>query len=246
MALQTINRTVQSPKGTKMHLPYDLVLLPALNEEEGIGHTIVELKKWVHNPQILVVDGKSLDRTVHIAKSLGAKAVFQEGVGKGDAVGFGLRHSDSDYRYVVLTDADYTYPAEFIPRMVEILDEQPDVGMVCGNRFNSHLHREAMHDINYIGNRLLAIAQSLFNGVSMRDPLSGLRVIRWEILKDWRPKSDGFDIEVEMNNYVKKRGYRIMEIEIPYRRRLGEKKLKFSHGFRILKRIISEKYGTLN
>ena len=161
-------------------------------------------------------------------------------IGKGDAIDFALRHSDSDYRYVVLTDADYTYPAAFVPQMVKILDEHPDVGMVSGNRFNSHLHKEAMHDTNYIGNQILAFAQSMLNGVTMRDPLTGLRVIRWEILKDWRPKSDGFDIEVEMNRFVRKKGYRIVEIEIPYRQRLGDKKLRLSHGFTILKRIISE------
>ena len=241
MAQQNVNPIFLSIAGKELHSPIDLVLMPALNEEEGIGHTIIELKKWLHNPHILVVDGKSRDRTVHIAKKLGANVVFQSGIGKGDAIDFALRQSDSDYRYIVLTDADYTYPAEFVPQMVKILDEHPDVGMVSGNRFNSHLHKEAMADTNYIGNRLLAIAGSILNGVSMRDPLTGLRVIRWEILKDWRPKSDGFDIEVEMNRAVRKKGYRIVEIEIPYRHRLGDKKLRLSHGFTILKRIIAER-----
>jgi dolichol-phosphate mannosyltransferase len=240
LTLRNTIPAVHAITGRKMHSSLDLVLMPALNEEEGIGDTIIELKKYLHNPQILVIDGKSRDRTVHIAKNLGADVVFQSGIGKGDAIDFALRHSDSDYRYVVLTDADYTYPAAFVPQMVKILDEHPDVGMVSGNRFNSHLHKEAMHDTNYIGNQFLAFAQSMLNGVTMRDPLTGLRVIRWEILKDWRPKSDGFDIEVEMNRFVRKKGYRIVEIEIPYRRRLGDKKLRLSHGFTILKRIISE------
>jgi dolichol-phosphate mannosyltransferase len=218
-----------------------LVLVPALNEEEGIGLTIAELKKWVYNPRILVVDGKSKDDTVHIAKSLGADVVFQTGIGKGDAIDCALRGLSSDFRYIVFTDADYTYPAEFVPQMVEILDRNPDVGMVIGNRFNSHLHREAMHDANYIGNRLLAFAQAMLNGVALRDPLTGLRVVRWEILKHWRPKSDGFDVEVELNRYVKQQGYRIVEEEIPYRRRVGEKKLRLSQGFSILKRIIQER-----
>jgi len=152
--------------------------MPALNEEKGIADTIIELKKHMRNPQILVVDGKSQDRTVHIAKHLGANIIYQTGKGKGDAIDFALRNSNKDYRYLVLTDADYTYPAEFVPQMTKILDEHPDVGMVSGNRFNSHLHREAMHDTNYLGNRLLAIAQSILNGVKMRDPLTGLRVIR--------------------------------------------------------------------
>ena len=43
--------------------PSTQVLIAALNEEEGIGHTISELNKILKNPRILVVDGKSTDRT---------------------------------------------------------------------------------------------------------------------------------------------------------------------------------------
>lgn len=214
--------------------------MPALNEQEGIRHTLIDLKTWLHNPRILVVDGKSRDQTVHVAKNLGANVISQSGIGKGDAIDYALKHLNSDYRYVILTDADYTYPAKYIPQMIKILNEHPDVGMVSGNRFNSHLHKEAMHDTNYLGNRLLAIAQSIINGVTMRDPLTGLRAIRWELLKNWRPKSDGFDIEVEMNHHIKEQGYRIIETEIPYRRRMGEKILRLTHGFTIMKRIVSQ------
>jgi dolichol-phosphate mannosyltransferase len=74
----------------------------------------------------------------------------------------------------------------------------------------------------------------------MRDPLTGLRVIRGEILRNWKPKSKGFDIEVELNHQVERKGYGIVEVDIPYRRRLGEKKLKLRHGATIVKRIMLE------
>ena len=53
-------------------------------------------------------------------------------------------------------------------------------------------------------------------------------------------KSKGFDIEVELNHMVERRGYTIREIPIRYRARLGEKKLNVSHGATILKRILLE------
>ena len=92
----------------------------------------------------------------------------------------------------------------------------------------------------YVGNRLLALTHNLLNGVDMRDPLTGLRVVRWEIVSDWRPKSKGFDVEVELNHFVEKKGFGIKEIPIHYRHRLGEKKLKLRHGFTILRRILAE------
>jgi hypothetical protein len=97
-----------------------------------------------------------------------------------------------------------------------------------------------MHGLFYFGNRLLAFTHNMLNGVALRDPLTGLRVVRREILKDWVPKSKGFDIEVELNHHVERRGYDIKEISIPYRSRLGEKKLKLRHGLTIVKRIMEE------
>ena len=92
----------------------------------------------------------------------------------------------------------------------------------------------------YMGNRMLAFIHNMMNGVSLRDPLTGLRVVRWEIMKAWMPRSRGFDIEVELNHFVENKGFSIKEIPIHYRARLGEKKLKLRHGFAILGRIVAE------
>jgi len=70
--------------------------------------------------------------------------------------------------------------------------------------------------------------------------LTGLRVIRAEILKDWAVKSQGFDIEVELNRFVERKGYTTIEVPIKYRTRIGEKKLKAKHGATILRRILQE------
>jgi hypothetical protein len=47
-------------------------------------------------------------------------------------------------------------------------------------------------------------------------------------------------LEVEMNHRVEKKGFRVEEVPIHYRARLGAKKLKLTHGFAILKRIVLE------
>lgn len=218
-----------------------LVIVAALNEEDGIGPTLTEVREFLDKPFLLVVDGRSTDRTAEVVREIDAQVVVQKGSGKGDAIATAIQHAKSlDIRYVVFTDADYTYPAEYLRSMIRILDENPNVGMVCGNRFNSHFHLTEMHDIFYFGNRMLASVHNLFNGVDLRDPLTGLRVIRWEILRSWKPKSKGFDVEVELNHLVERKGFNISEIPIHYRRRLGKKKLKFKHGFIILMRILKE------
>jgi dolichol-phosphate hexosyltransferase len=215
------------------------VIIAALNEEEGIGLTIAELKKNM-DACIVVVDGHSLDRTVEVAKEFGVDVCFQDGLGKGNAISSALKCLEPNVAYIVLTDADYTYPAEYLPKMIEILDKSPDVGMVCGNRFGEEVDRNALRSRFYLGNRLLAFTHSLLNGVSLEDPLTGLRVIRAEILKGWVAKSDGFDIEVELNSLVERKGFETVEVPIKYRERLGKKKLQVKHGFTILRRILHE------
>jgi glycosyltransferase involved in cell wall biosynthesis len=221
--------------------PSAVVLVATLNEEQGIGPTLSEIGFFVDKPFLVVADGRSTDGTAKIAESMGARVIFQKGSGKGDAIATALEHVRMlDAKYIIFIDADFTYPAEYLPTMIEILEKNPEVGMVCGNRFNSHFHLKAMHNIFYLGNRLLAFTHNLLNGIDMRDPLTGLRVIRWEILKDWRPKSKSFDLEVELNHFVERKGFGIVEIPIHYRHRLGEKKLKLRHGITILRRILKE------
>jgi glycosyltransferase involved in cell wall biosynthesis len=227
-------------KKEKQNAPSTQVLIAAINEEEGIGHTIAELNKTLGNPRILVVDGRSKDKTVEVAKELGAQVVVQDGLGKGDALASAIKVADFTADYVVITDADYTYPAEYIPEMIRVLEENPDIGMVCGNRFSGYLNLKGLNGFFYLGNRVIAFTHNFLNGVALTDPLTGLRLVRASILKDWKVKSKGFDVEVELNHRVEREGFGIAEVPIQYRERLGEKKLGFRHSVEIFRRIMSE------
>jgi dolichol-phosphate hexosyltransferase len=216
------------------------VIIAALNEEEGIGLTVAELIDSLGSPHVLVVDGRSTDQTVEVAKKMGAETVLQDGLGKGDAIAKAIAKIDQTVDYVVLTDADYTYPAQYIPEMIRILEKAPDVGMVCGNRFNGYQEKSFQSSIFYLGNRFIAFIHNLLNGVALDDPLTGLRVVRAGILRNWKVKSKGFDVEVELNHHVEREGFGIVEVPISYRERLGQKKLGVKNGAEILKRIMLE------
>jgi len=216
--------------------------IAALNEEEGVGATISELTENINLRRILVIDGHSVDRTVEVAKDHGADIIFQDGKGKGDALAKAIESMDENVKYVVITDADFTYPATNVPEMINILEDMPDVGMVCGNRFSKKAEGKAFQSRFSFGNKALAFAHSALNGVDLQDPLTGLRVIRADILRRWVVKSKGFDVEVELNHQVAKQGFKTVEVPIEYRERLGEKKLKMKHGVTILKRIMYESF----
>jgi len=238
-----LNREEQQLENGKMQSNQTTqVIIAALNEEEGIGLTIAEMMDTLDNAKVLVVDGNSSDRTTEIATNLGATVAFQDGKGKGNALVKGLQNIDSEAEYVVITDADYTYPAESVPEMIKLLKENPEVGMVSGNRLNSTLQPQALHRVFHFGNVLIAYAYNLMSGIQLKDPLTGLRVVRADLLRGWKIKSKGFDIEVELNRYVERKGYGIVEIPIKYRERLGEKKLGLKNGFEIFRRILIETF----
>ena len=53
------------------------------------------MQKVLKNPYLVVVDGNSVDRTIEIAKNMGADVMLQEGKGKGDAMFQGFRQLSS-------------------------------------------------------------------------------------------------------------------------------------------------------
>ena len=216
-----------------------VVVIPTLNEEWGLGPTIKEINHYLQKPPILVVDGRSKDTTIQVAENLGAKVIFQKGLGKGDAIAAAIENfKGKELKYLILIDADFTYPAVYFDKMLKILREDSQVGMVCGNRLKSKVQFADSSNKFRIGNKILSYVHSSLNQVNLEDPLTGLRVVRWSIVKDWTPKSKGFDIEVELNYFVKNSGFNIVEIPIDYRCRIGKKKLGVRHGLTILKRII--------
>ena len=216
------------------------VIIAAYNEEQGIGLTIHEIIEEISDPHIVVVDGNSSDKTSKLAKNLGADVITQKGEGKGSAILQGLNHINEKFSYVAFIDADYTYPANYIKKMILIIKNNPKVGMVLGNRFSPKYEIESDRNQFYLGNKILALIQNVFYNSNLVDPLTGLRVIRFELVNGWKPKSKGFGIEVELNYFIEQLGFKIVETPIIYRKRVGKKKLGFKHGFEIFARIVIE------
>ena len=80
-----------------------VILLPARDEEDGIGEVIDriptdEINSLGYSPRIVVADGKSSDSTREIAVSKGAEVVIQNGsIGKGNGVREALQEIYNDH-----------------------------------------------------------------------------------------------------------------------------------------------------
>ncbi|WP_244204469.1 glycosyltransferase, partial [Streptomyces africanus] len=110
------------------------VLVPAYNEEAGIGSTLRSLLDSTHEQlQVVVIDDGSSDRTADIAENTGdprVEVVRQPNSGKAAALNTGLAHAR--YDIVVMVDADTVFEPDAIERIVQPL-AHPAVGAVSGN-----------------------------------------------------------------------------------------------------------------
>ena len=122
-----------SLKGLVMRQPDICIILPALNEEPTIGKVIDEIPKQAleregHQVEVLVVDNNSSDRTRQVAEEKGARVITESRRGKGRAVRTALESVKADF--VLMLDADYTYPATYIPEMLNFLKQDYSVVIV--------------------------------------------------------------------------------------------------------------------
>ena len=80
------------------------VLVPARNEEERIAATVTALKGDFPEAEVIVVDGRSEDRTAELAEAAGAWVLHIERLGKGEALSAGERAAPPGP--LLLADAD--------------------------------------------------------------------------------------------------------------------------------------------
>ncbi len=203
------------------------IVIPALNERDGIEKTIEaipkgELERMGYEVQILVVDNGSHDGTGELARQAGAEIVVEPRRGYGRAFKTGFAYATGDI--IATADADATYPVDDIPKLVENL-EQEGLDFITTNRF-ALMEKGAMSFQNRVGNTILSLAVKLLFWLNMRDPESGMWVFRKSILDKSRLGSDlwPFSHELKLEAcYFNK--CRWKEVPIRYKARFGESKL---------------------
>lgn len=100
------------------------VVIPALNEAETVGDVITLASRYSND--ILVVNGHSWDNTVSIAHTLGARVIFDNKKGKGDAIRTAIPHIEREI--TVFIDADGSHEPGDIPKLVHSHEYKRKIG----------------------------------------------------------------------------------------------------------------------
>jgi hypothetical protein len=236
-----VRSVTESPLGTATTLAPDAagevevsVVIPCLNEEDAIVSVIEAARAGLSEAgltgEIVVADNGSDDASAELARAAGARVVHEPRRGYGSAYLAGLAAARGTY--IVMTDADGTYPIESLGVFVSRLRDGAD--MVVGNRFGGTIHAGAMPWSNrYIGNPILSGMLNLLFRSGVRDAHCGLRALRRDALPKLGLSATGMEFASEMVIKAGKRRMRIDEVPIDYRPRIGESKLaRVSDGWR--------------
>jgi glycosyltransferase involved in cell wall biosynthesis len=210
------------------------VVIPCLNEEAAVGAVVDQALTGIaatgRSGEVIVVDNGSSDRSAEIAAAHGATVVSEPRRGYGSAYLAGLAHARG--KYIVMGDADETYPLHELSRFVEALDAGDD--LVVGSRFEGRIHRDAMPWTNrWIGNPILTGLLNVLFRVRVSDAHCGMRALRREALPALDLHSTGMEFASEMVFKAYRRGLSVSDLPIDYFPRTGESKLsRFSDAWR--------------
>ena len=196
-----------------------VVVLPAYNAERTLEQTYREIPLDLVD-EVVLVDDRSADDTLAVAKALGIRQVIQHDANRGyggnqktcydTALALGAE-------IVVMLHPDYQYTPKLVRAMVGVLAE--DVyDVVLGSRIlgNGAL-QGGMPVYKYVANRALTAFENIVTGQKLSEYHTGFRAYRRRVLEaiPYDRNSDDFIFDNQFLVQAHALGFRIAELTCP-------------------------------
>lgn len=199
------------------------VLIPAYNEEGALRSTveaILSCARFAAEFEVIVIDDGSTDRTAEVAAGLPVTLVRHPvNRGYGSSLMTGMRRARHDW--ILIADADGTYPLEDIPRL---LAETKEADMVVGARTGSEVHVPLLRRP---GKWIITRLAEYLSHTHIPDLNSGFRVFRKEAaLRFLSLYPEGFSFTTTITLAFMTNGYHVVFVPIDYRKRVGKSSIK--------------------
>lgn len=215
------------------------VVIPVKNEAANLPHVFGTIPAWI--TEVVLVDGRSSDDTVQVARRLrpDVKVVTQTGRGKGDALLAGFAACTGDI--IVAMDGDGSTHGNEIIQFVSALATGAD--FVKGSRFASGGGSADITRRRRYGNRALLALVNRIYGTRYSDLCYGFNAFWRRHLVALAVDCDGFEVEALMNIRAAKAGLRIHEVpSYEHQRLYGASNLRaVRDGLRVLRVILRER-----
>ncbi len=203
------------------------VVIPAFNEGDHVAGQVRAVQEvlagsgWLH--EIIVVDDGSTDGTAAEADATGAHVLSRSrNHGYGAALKLGI--SRAKYDWILITDADGTYPVESIPDLLALADSNE---MVIGGRLGENVNIPLVRrPAKWFLNRLAGYLA----GQRLPDINSGLRLMRKGLVARYEfLLPDGFSFTTTITMSAACNGHAFAYVPINYHARLGQSKIRPRH-----------------
>ena len=200
-------------------------VVPAYNEEAAIPIVLQALrdvaKEQGLEAEYIVVDDGSTDQTAAVAASHGARVIsIAMNVGYGTALKRGIEAAA--HSRIVITDADGSYPMEYVPELLRRLER---FDLVIGRRTGTLYYRSLL---TYPFRLAYLLLVWFVVGRRVPDPNSGFRAFRREAVQEFLPvMCAGFSFSTSMTTLFLLSSRTVDYVPIPYHRRIGKSKIRF-------------------
>lgn len=187
-----------------------LIVIPAYNEEENIENVVSFIKEKYSQYDYVVVNDGSKDRTAEICYGKGYEILdLPVNLGLAGAFQAGLKYAyQKGYQYAVQFDADGQHRPEFIPAMMEKIQEGYDI--VIGSRF---VKIKKDMSLRMVGSRMITVAIKMTTGIRISDPTSGMRMFSRSMIREFAQNLN-YGPEPDTMSYLIKNGARISEVPV--------------------------------
>lgn len=204
-------------------------VIPVFNEASSIAATLKGTSEALTNcgieHEIIVVDDGSTDGSgVEAEKSEFQCQIFRHSVnrGYGAAIKSGIRAAKHDW--IMILDADSTYPPEEIPKLIEALRKNTSIRMIVGQREQT---LQTDGPFRLMGKAILRRTANFLSGRKIPDLNSGFRLLRKEDAERYWPLlPDGFSLTTSITLALLCSGMEVSYVPIEYRRRTGHSKIR--------------------
>ncbi len=228
--LPDLDPTAISQTGTMMHeLAGVSIVIPAYNEERGAGPVLVELLELLDRElpgvphEVIVVDDGSKDRTAEVIEEHvgGRLRLIRHEVNRGYGAAIKTGVAAAIHPWIMITDADGTYPAKHIP---ELLSHRRNFHMVVGARTGP---KAAVSMIRRPPKYVLRKLASYLSRQDIPDLNSGLRLMRKDILQRFEnilPNQFSYTTTITLAMFSA--GFHVKFVQIDYLKREGQSKIR--------------------
>jgi glycosyltransferase involved in cell wall biosynthesis len=155
-----------------------LAVVPAYNEEGTVAHVVRSIQDAAPDFDVLVVDDGSTDYTTERAEEAGARVLrhpFNLGIGGAVQSGFSYAR-EHGYKRMVQVDGDGQHDPAEIQRLMDAMDDDRSLDMICGSRFLTRDRDYVAPVSRRTGIHIFAFLLSRIVGQRVTDPTSGFRL----------------------------------------------------------------------